>query len=80
MTNRRRDSCSITWWLLHQDQLLGFPRTFKFARRRLRFKIHHQRFQHWIAIFFFAAYLFVADIALTYLIKGIEWAGGKVFG
>lgn len=33
-----------------------------------------------LAIFFFAAYLFVADIALTYLIKGIEWVGGKVFG
>lgn len=33
-----------------------------------------------LAIFFFAAYLFVADIGLTYLIKGIEWVGGKVFG
>ncbi len=33
-----------------------------------------------LAIFFFAAYLFVADIGLTYLIKGIEWVGGKIFG
>lgn len=33
-----------------------------------------------LAIFFFAAYLFVADIGLTYLIKGIEWVGSKVFG
>ncbi len=33
-----------------------------------------------LAVFFFAAYLFVADIGLTYLIKGIEWVGSKVFG
>ena len=33
-----------------------------------------------IAIFFFAAYLFVADIALSYTIKGVEWVASKVFG
>jgi preprotein translocase subunit SecE len=33
-----------------------------------------------IAIFFFAAYLFVADIALSYTIKGLEWAASKIFG
>ena len=33
-----------------------------------------------IAIFFFAAYLFVADIVLSYTIKGLEWAASKVFG
>lgn len=33
-----------------------------------------------IAILFFAVYLFVADIALTYVIKGIEWAASKVLG
>ena len=32
-----------------------------------------------IAVFFFAFYLFSADIAFTYLIKGIEWAVGKIF-
>lgn len=32
-----------------------------------------------IAVFFFAFYLFAADIAFSYLIKGIEWAAGKVF-
>ncbi len=31
-----------------------------------------------IAVFFFAFYLFTADIAFTYLIKGIEWAAGKI--
>ena len=33
-----------------------------------------------IAIIFFAAYLFVADILLTYLIKGVEWVANKVIG
>lgn len=33
-----------------------------------------------IAVFFFAAYLFVADILFTYLIEGIEWGAGKLFG
>ncbi len=32
-----------------------------------------------ISVFFFAFYLFTADIAFTYLIKGIEWAVGKIF-
>lgn len=32
-----------------------------------------------IAVFFFAFYLFSADILFSYLIKGIEWAAGKVF-
>lgn len=32
-----------------------------------------------IAVFFFAFYLFTADIIFSYLIKGIEWAAGKVF-
>lgn len=32
-----------------------------------------------VAVFFFAFYLFAADIAFTYLIKGIEWAVGKIF-
>jgi preprotein translocase subunit SecE len=33
-----------------------------------------------IAIFFFALYLFAADLAFTYLIHGIEWAAKKVIG
>ena len=32
-----------------------------------------------IAVFFFAFYLFAADIVFSYLIKGIEWVAGKVF-
>ena len=32
-----------------------------------------------VAVFFFAVYLFVADIVFTYLIRGLEWAAGKVF-
>lgn len=32
-----------------------------------------------IAVFFFAFYLFAADIVFTYLIKGIEWVVGKIF-
>ena len=33
-----------------------------------------------IAVFFFAAYLFVTDIVFTYLIQGIEWGAQKIFG
>jgi preprotein translocase subunit SecE len=33
-----------------------------------------------IAVFFFSIYMFAADLVLTYLIKGIEWAASKVFG
>lgn len=32
-----------------------------------------------IAVFFFAFYLFAADIVFSYLIKGIEWVAGKTF-
>jgi len=32
-----------------------------------------------VAVFFFAFYLFAADLAFTYLIKGLEWVAGKVF-
>ena len=33
-----------------------------------------------IAIFFFAAYLFLADIVFSYVMSGVEWAAKKVFG
>lgn len=33
-----------------------------------------------IAVFFFAAYLFVADILFTYVIEGLEWGARKLFG
>lgn len=33
-----------------------------------------------VAVFFFAVYLFLADIFFTYVIRGIEWGAGKVFG
>jgi preprotein translocase subunit SecE len=33
-----------------------------------------------IAIFFFALYLFLADMAFMYLIQGIEWVAKKIFG
>lgn len=33
-----------------------------------------------IAVFFFAFFLFVADIVFSYVIEGIEWAAGQVFG
>jgi preprotein translocase subunit SecE len=33
-----------------------------------------------IAIFFFAVYLFIADMAFAYLIHGVEWGAKKVFG
>jgi preprotein translocase subunit SecE len=32
-----------------------------------------------IAVFFFAFYLFGADIVFTYLIQGLEWVAGKIF-
>lgn len=33
-----------------------------------------------VAIFFFAFYLFAADLVFTYLIKGLEWVARKIFG
>jgi preprotein translocase subunit SecE len=33
-----------------------------------------------IAIFFFAGYLYFADIFFSYLIEGLEWAARKIFG
>jgi preprotein translocase subunit SecE len=33
-----------------------------------------------IVVFFFALFLFGADIVLSYLIQGIEWAAKKVIG
>ncbi len=33
-----------------------------------------------IAVFFFAFFLFGADIVLSYLIKGIEWGAKKILG
>ena len=33
-----------------------------------------------IAIFFFAAYLFLADIVFSYVISGIEWAAKQILG
>ncbi len=33
-----------------------------------------------IVVFFFAAFLFLADIGLSYLIQGIEWGAKKIFG
>ena len=32
-----------------------------------------------VAVFFFALYLFCADIFLTYLIQGVEWVARKIF-
>ena len=32
-----------------------------------------------VAVFFFALFLFCADIVLTYLIQGIEWVAKKIF-
>jgi hypothetical protein len=31
-----------------------------------------------IAVVFFAIYLFVVDLAMTYLVKGIDWVIAKV--
>lgn len=33
-----------------------------------------------VVVFFFALFLFGADIALSYVIQGIEWAAKKVVG
>ena len=33
-----------------------------------------------VAVVFFGIYMFVADIALTYAVRGLEWAAGKIFG
>jgi len=33
-----------------------------------------------IAIFFFAAYLYAADLVFSYVISGIEWAAKQVLG
>ena len=33
-----------------------------------------------IVVFFFALFLFGSDIALSYLIQGIEWVVRKLFG
>jgi preprotein translocase subunit SecE len=33
-----------------------------------------------VAVIFFGLYMFLADIALTYLIRGLEWVAGKIFG
>jgi preprotein translocase subunit SecE len=33
-----------------------------------------------IAVIFFGLYMFLADIALTYGIRGLEWVAGKIFG
>jgi len=33
-----------------------------------------------IAVFFFAAYLFAADLVFTYIIQGLEWGAQKLFG
>ncbi len=32
-----------------------------------------------VAVFFFGFFLFGTDIALTYLIQGIEWVAKKIF-
>ncbi len=32
-----------------------------------------------VAVFFFAFYLFAADIVFSYAIKGIEWVASKIF-
>jgi len=33
-----------------------------------------------VVVFFFAAFLWVADTGLSYLIHGIEWLARKIFG
>ena len=33
-----------------------------------------------IVVFFFAAFLWVSDMGLSYLIHGIEWLARKIFG
>lgn len=32
-----------------------------------------------VAVFFFAFYLFAADIFFSYLIKGVDWVASKIF-
>jgi len=32
-----------------------------------------------VAVFFFALFLFVSDVLLTYLIQGVEWVAKKIF-
>ena len=33
-----------------------------------------------VVVFFFAAFLWVSDMGLSYLIQGIEWLARKIFG
>ena len=33
-----------------------------------------------VVVFFFAAFLWLADMGLSYLIHGIEWLARKIFG
>jgi preprotein translocase subunit SecE len=33
-----------------------------------------------VVVFFFAAFLWLADTGLSYLIQGIEWLARKIFG
>jgi preprotein translocase subunit SecE len=33
-----------------------------------------------VVVFFFAAFLWVSDMGLSYLIHGIEWLAKKIFG
>ena len=33
-----------------------------------------------VVVFFFAAFLWLSDMGLSYLIHGIEWLAGKIFG
>ncbi len=33
-----------------------------------------------VVVFFFAAFLWLADIGLSWLIQGIEWVANKIFG
>ncbi len=32
-----------------------------------------------VVVFFFALFLFLADVGLSYLIQGIEWGAKKIF-
>jgi preprotein translocase subunit SecE len=33
-----------------------------------------------VVVFFFAAFLWVSDLGLSYLIHGVEWLARKIFG
>ena len=33
-----------------------------------------------VVVFFFAAFLYIADIGLSWLIQGVEWVAKKIFG